>query len=364
MTFNTPVTFLFKSGRVDRLNSLRGPTEFFYGGLQLRNRGWNVAIREDSDLGMAPPLPLSGRLANIAAPLVGGLPLGMTMGLLRGKTRNRLCSYGTLVATTNGMGLALALGKSLGLTRASVLLLAMGLLPSKPNALQRRLYPAILQHIHLVTISRGEQLSMQRRLPGQPIHYIPFGVDQHYWTPQNKAQEGNYVLAIGNDPHRDWPTLIVGWGLDLPPLKIVTSLPVPNAPANVEIIRGDWRTQVLTDETVRELYRGAQFVVIPIRQTIQPSGQSACLQAMACGKAVVLSDIEGLWDRDLMVDGESVVLTPPGDPRALAEKVRMLASDPALASQIGHRARRVVEEHLNVDNMADALAALLEQIND
>jgi glycosyltransferase involved in cell wall biosynthesis len=108
------------------------------------------------------------------------------------------------------------------------------------------------------------------------------------------------------------------------------------------------------------LYQRARFVVLPIRETLQPSGQSACLQAMACGKAVILSDIQGLWDRQLMVDGNTVLLTRPGDLEDLRRGIDKLLNSSALAARLGLNARQVIVEHLNVRMMAAQLAAYAE----
>jgi glycosyltransferase involved in cell wall biosynthesis len=52
-------------------------------------------------------------------------------------------------------------------------------------------------------------------------------------------------------------------------------------------------------------------------------------QALACGTPLVTADTPAA--RELLVDGESALLVPPGDPAALAGAVRRLASDPELA---------------------------------
>jgi len=233
----------------------------------------------------------------------------------------------------------------------------MGLLPMRPSPLEVRMFRYFARHIHLVCISRGEQAFLQRLIPNQRIHYIPFGVDQNFWSPQSDSTS-DYVFAIGNDKNRDWRTLISAWNEDLPRLKIVTSMPVPSAPPNVEVIRGDWRNQILGDEELRTLVRGARFVVVPLHDTIQPAGQSACLQAMACGKAVILSNIAGLWDRELMRDGVSVLLTPPENVTALSDNIRRLTVDQGMVERLGLSARRVICESLNVDNMAASLLHL------
>ena len=55
-------------------------------------------------------------------------------------------------------------------------------------------------------------------------------------------------------------------------------------------------------------------------------------QALACGAPLVTADTPAV--RELLSDGESALLVPPGDPAALAAALRRLASDPALAEAV------------------------------
>jgi glycosyltransferase involved in cell wall biosynthesis len=86
-------------------------------------------------------------------------------------------------------------------------------------------------------------------------------------------------------------------------------------------------------------------VVIPVRDQPRDSGHSATVQAMACGKAVILSDTAGLWDRQLLRDGETCLLVPPENPAALREAMLRLWNDPTEAARIGLAARELVEKH-------------------
>jgi glycosyltransferase involved in cell wall biosynthesis len=64
-------------------------------------------------------------------------------------------------------------------------------------------------------------------------------------------------------------------------------------------------------------------------------------QALAAGAPVITSDTPAA--RELLADGQSALLVPPGDARALAEAVRSLADDGALAQRLaagGHEAYR------------------------
>ncbi len=64
-------------------------------------------------------------------------------------------------------------------------------------------------------------------------------------------------------------------------------------------------------------------------------------QALACGAPLITADTPAA--RELLVDGESALLTPPGDARALAEAIRKLAGDPELARRIAGGGRDAYE---------------------
>lgn len=358
------VTYLFRSGRRERIAEAHGfPSEFFYGFHQLAALGFEVHLAEDRDVGMAPPLSLPARLLNKFSGIAFDLPIGMAFSLLCEGGGRHLVGSDLVIATTSGMGMSLALAKLLGRAHVTVMFLTMGLFQRPPGRLKALIYRALGRHLHLVCISRGEQAFLQRLFPDRSVLYVPFGVDAAFWQPAAEGGEGRYILAIGNDPNRDWPTLVSTWSKELPPLKIVTGLPVPKAPENVEVIRGDWRERTLSDSEIRKLYQEALFVVVPVRETLQPSGQSACLQAMACGKAVIFSEISGLWDADLLRHGENVMLVRPGDIEALGVAVRQLVSDSRLRHSLATQARHLIETQLNVDVMAKALAEVIESLH-
>ncbi len=123
---------------------------------------------------------------------------------------------------------------------------------------------------------------------------------------------------------------------------VVTRQNLGELPPNVEQMRGDWHAQALSDAGLRKLYQEAMLVVTPLQDSVQPSGQSVCLQAMACGKPVVLTRTTGLWSQEMMRDGENVLLVPPGDLTALQQAVSSLLADPGKRQRLGESARRCV----------------------
>ncbi|GJD51888.1 N, N'-diacetylbacillosaminyl-diphospho-undecaprenol alpha-1,3-N-acetylgalactosaminyltransferase [Methylobacterium crusticola] len=63
----------------------------------------------------------------------------------------------------------------------------------------------------------------------------------------------------------------------------------------------------------------------------------ALLEAAACGRAIVTTDVPGC--RALVRDGVEGLVVPPDDPAALAGALARLAADPALVARLGEAAR-------------------------
>jgi L-malate glycosyltransferase len=90
------------------------------------------------------------------------------------------------------------------------------------------------------------------------------------------------------------------------------------------------------------------------------SSPIAIHEAMSAGKPSVISAIPG--NRELMDDGRTGLLVPPGDPTATAEAILRLSGDPALAEQLGAGARRRYEERHRPARMASEHLELYERL--
>ena len=67
---------------------------------------------------------------------------------------------------------------------------------------------------------------------------------------------------------------------------------------------------------------------------------NSVLEAMACGKPIIASDVGGIPD---MIGAESGIVVPPGDMEALAEAMLRLARDGDLRSRMGAAAKERYE---------------------
>jgi glycosyltransferase involved in cell wall biosynthesis len=81
-------------------------------------------------------------------------------------------------------------------------------------------------------------------------------------------------------------------------------------------------------------------------------------QALACGAPLVTADTPGA--RELLVDDESALLVPPGDPAALAAALRRLAADPELARSIAAGGRAAFEREASEAVLGERWRGLIE----
>lgn len=84
------------------------------------------------------------------------------------------------------------------------------------------------------------------------------------------------------------------------------------------------------------------------------------IEAMAAGRPVVATRVGGV--PEVVVDGETGLLVPPEDPQALAEAIRRVVRDPALARRLGAAGRRRAQAFFSAERMAEQTAALYREL--
>jgi hypothetical protein len=352
------IAFVHFPGRVARLEAARAgdaPSEFLFGAVELERRGHETFHYE-----VDPARPVS-RVASLIdrgaglgylPPHASGAVLAGTRALLP-----QLRTVDVVVATTTATSVALAMWHRMGLLKRPLVGIVAGLVNHEWRRSRRWTTTMLLLRQQSVLYGEGELAELLGRAPrlAGRVHVDCFGVDTAFWTPA-EVERAVDVVAIGNDGHRDWATLLAAAPHTPAHIRILTRHPRPDSlPPNVSWEKADWHGQVLSDDEVRELYRHAAVVVVPVRDVPQPSGQSVTLQAMACARPVVLSRTRGLWAPATLHDGDDVVFVPPGEPQTLAEAITELLVDPERAARIGAAARRNVESNAAVEEYASRL---------
>ncbi|HET7808546.1 MAG TPA: glycosyltransferase family 4 protein [Gaiellaceae bacterium] len=105
----------------------------------------------------------------------------------------------------------------------------------------------------------------------------------------------------------------------------------------------------LPPDELQRLYARAAIVACPSRRE---GFGVACLEAMAHGRPIVASAVGGL--KDLVVDGETGVLVPPRDPRALRSALERLLGDRDLRLALGAAGRERARERFSWPAVTEA----------
>jgi glycosyltransferase involved in cell wall biosynthesis len=219
----------------------------------------------------------------------------------------------------------------------------------------------LASHIHtFIVYSTWQKTYIQTRwkVPEERVIFTPFMVDTIFFTPLDQANPQAFtewterarplICSVGLE-FRDYPTLMEAVrDLDV---DVVIAAASPwsrredttagrEIPANVKVRR-------YTQYELRELYQDSAFMVMPLYKVNFQAGVTALLEAMAMEKAVICTSTPG--QTDVVEEGYNGLYTPPGDVRAMREKIARLLEDSALADRLGKNGRKFVLEAASLD---------------
>ena len=205
----------------------------------------------------------------------------------------------------------------------------------------------------VVAISHDTAREVQQ-VSAVPIEVIPYSMglatdDRPAGVKVRRPGEALSILFVGRLVERKGVAVLIdALGLLRPALDVRVVVvgegserPVLEAKARQDGL-GDRVTFTgrVSDAALREAYADADVFVLPA--VVDSRGDTeglgvVLLEAMNYNVPVVASDIGGITD--IVRDGKTGLLVPPGDAAALADAIRRLATDPAFASALGRAGR-------------------------
>jgi len=166
--------------------------------------------------------------------------------------------------------------------------------------------------------------------------------------------EAGFLLFVGElSSRKGVPALLSAYeslGPHRPSLLLVGRR-TPDTPAQLPAgaeVRLDW-----PHEHVLAAFRHCRIAVLP--SVVPDACPTTVLEAMAAGRPVITTSIGGITD--LIVDGESGLLVPPGNDLELAAAIRRVLADGGLRAQLGAGALEKVHAFT-----ASAVAERLEAV--
>jgi len=190
-------------------------------------------------------------------------------------------------------------------------------------------------------VAEGTQL-VKQSAPYRVIpNFVPDNVgelrcDNHPLLSQ--LPKGEYLLFVGNvRPDKGVKVLLQAYAeMDSPiPLVLIGQPDMPKRfPPNVLLLE-NW-----PHDAVMSAWHRCTIAIAP--SIWHDPCPTVAMEAMSMGRPVVASRIGGL--PDIVKDGETGVLVPPEDPRALREAIQCLLADPNRREHMGAMAKqRIVE---------------------
>ena len=146
-----------------------------------------------------------------------------------------------------------------------------------------------------------------------------------------------FVGALNTD--KGLPTLLEAYRLlDNPPPLVLAGRAEPGT--TWKIPDGVRVAGALSHDEVLNLFRSARAVIVPSVWS-EPFG-IVVLEAMAAGRPVVATASGGI--PEVVIDGVTGLLVPPGDASALAQAIASILSDPQAAQALGTAGRNRARE--------------------
>ncbi len=190
-----------------------------------------------------------------------------------------------------------------------------------------------------------------------------------YFTLPNRAEAGRILYAGSITEIKDLLTLI--WAVErLRGDGMEVTLRIAGRATSA-----DYARQVRAYVAERHLEDTVQFLGLLGREalweeyarctvvalaSVQENAPMTISEAMAAGKPVVATRVGGV--PDLVQEGETGFLVPVGDAAALAERLRLVLTDAALAERLGRRGRELARERFSAQEVARQYDALYRRV--
>ena len=121
----------------------------------------------------------------------------------------------------------------------------------------------------------------------------------------------------------------------------------------------EW-VKLIGPQPPHEVPRQIAWADVLLHAAVSEGFCNAVVEAQAMAVPVVSADAGGLPEN--VVDGETGFVVPRRDPDAMAEKLALLAADPALRKRMGEAGRRRAVERFNRSRQLDAFCQFYERV--
>ena len=216
---------------------------------------------------------------------------------------------------------------------------------------------------NFIFLGQGEfNISKEFFKNSKKLHFIPFCVDEVFW--QSKAEETrDGILFVGNDGNREFDKVVKicnhfkNIHFTLITKHINQNQFIHN---NVTLLNGSWGNADIPDETLRDYYNRTKLVIIPLKNSFQPSGQSVALQSMAMKAPVMISKTDGFWDEKSFENEKNIIFLKNNSYENWFREIENKYVNNILLSNIANNAADTIQEKYTSETFNRKLEKILE----
>jgi glycosyltransferase involved in cell wall biosynthesis len=369
---NKKITFFYQSGRKQRLNSSDiFATEMFYGYQYFKEKNFNTEIIEfgvhKTLFGKYFFLLVERRLRNILR-----LPLYWSF-ITNKKNLHSILNSDYLIFSNNRMAasaLPMLIYSKLSRKKITSLTFVMGLFSNKPkfrvfNTIQQIYLRSMLKIIDkYIFLSSGEFKYASENFSSykDKFYLEPFAVDLKMWNKEEHIVNKQHILFIGNDGNRDFK-LAEEISKRIKTEKFIfvsKEISSKNLDSNAKVIDGSWGTQEIQDSDLKKLYLDAKITIIPLKNSLQPSGQSVALQSLACGTPVLITKTDGFWDHSNFIDGRNIFFALENNIEHWVDKItEILNMEFKKINEVTQSGQKTINDHYDLNSFSKKIEKII-----
>lgn len=364
---NKKILYIFSGGRKERLTSDENfAKDFFYGFYNVKKKYPNTFLHEISHKYI-----LIFKQIDILVKKLTHFPISFS-GLFNKKLFSDFTSSSIVYLVNESVmfySLPLIIFIKIIKKDIKIILFTMGLFSNISSKNKRhRIQELIIRKICLRFIDKfyflgsGEYKYAVKNfeLSKNKFKLTPFGVDYRFWHSEEKYifEKREHILFIGNDLNRDYE-LVIDLAKSMEDTKFVFVSSrfdaLETIPKNVTLIDGMWWNNKISDSQIKKLYQKSIFSIIPLKESLQPSGQSVALQSMSSGSPVIITRTEGFWNPDKFSDNQNIFFLNGNSLDVWKNRIEQLMMNVDLVYSVSKQAQLTVAKNYDLSHFSSLI---------
>ena len=217
------------------------------------------------------------------------------------------------------------------------------------NFFRKAIAKALLKKADILTfLSPLNSWAALDLFPKTRVEFVKFGINTDYKALPRKAPSDKKirVLSVGNDRHRDWPTLVdaVKDAGDIELRLLTSTYKLRGQHDNISVVK------VESNEALLAQFEWADMLVLALEPNYHASGITVIEEAVILGLPIICTKVGGL---EAYFQDEDILYIAPSQPGQVQDAIRLLAEDGELRqSMIANAKRRMVEAQISSQGYA------------